>query len=71
MLPKYISETQLLSDLTPERQARFLLKMRNKCYITNGVYIEESDGVWELTDILEALNSLPHVRSKKSRSNKE
>lgn len=32
MLPKYISETQLLSDLTPERQARFLLTIKKECY---------------------------------------
>ena len=34
MLPKYISETQLLSNLTSERQARFLLKIKGKCYLT-------------------------------------
>ena len=32
MLPKYVSETQLLSTLTPQRQAQFLLKIRDKCY---------------------------------------
>ena len=67
MLAKCVSKGQLLSSLPPERQVRFLLKMRNQCYTSGGFYIEESGEVWELSDILEALNKLPHVKNKQER----
>ena len=73
MLPKYVSETQLLSTLTPERQAQFLLKMKAKCYksryydedICN--YIDRLNQESILDDVVEALNLLPNVRNKQER----
>lgn len=79
VLPKYVSETQLLSDLTPERQARFLLQMRKKCYecwyfdegdlecFSCDYYTDNLNQTWVMEDIIQALNSLPHVRNKKER----
>jgi hypothetical protein len=80
MLPKYVSETQLLSTLTPERQARFLLNIKKACYHGNYYdirlhkqiyypYIDRLNQTWELNDVIEALNKLPHVMNKQERIN--
>ena len=71
MLPKYVSETQLLSTLTPERQAKFLLKMKAKCYKSRykcGNYIDRLNQEWILDDVVEALNLLPNVMNKQERN---
>lgn len=68
MLPKYVSKTQLLSTLTPERQAMFLLKMKAKCYyekyLSDENYIDKLNQEWILEDVIEALNLLPNVIKK-------
>lgn len=65
MLPECTDNGQRLSHLSPERQAKFLIKMRNQCYRTDGWYRDELGQDWELEDITEALKKLPHIRGKK------
>jgi hypothetical protein len=71
MLPKYVSETQLLSTLTPERQAKFLLKIKAEYYYSKYLseenYIDRLNQEWVLDDVIEALNLLPNVKNKQER----